>query len=132
MLPFKLELQPGRSVYQQVVYEVEKAMVSGRLRPGDRFPSVRSLSRELRINPNTAHKVVAALTADGLLEVRPGIGTVVAPAPRAGVAERRALLKEPLERLVVEAKKLGLELGDVTEALDEHWNRLTGSEETNS
>jgi GntR family transcriptional regulator len=128
MLPFSLELQPGRSVYQQVIYAVEKAVVSGRLRPGDRFPSVRSLSRELRINPNTAHKVVAALVADGLLEVRPGIGTTVAETPRSSAAERRALLAGPVEHLVVEAKKLRLGLGDVTEALNEHWERLSADD----
>jgi GntR family transcriptional regulator len=128
MLPFSLELQPGLSVYQQVVYAVKKAIVSGRLRPGDRFPSVRRLSQELKINPNTAHKVVAALTADGLLVVRPGIGTVVSPVPAATAADRRALLEDPLEHLVVEAKKLSLDLDDVTQALGEHWERLSRSE----
>ncbi len=129
MLPFTLELQPGLSVYQQVVYAVKKAIVSGQLRPGDRFPSVRRLSQELKINPNTAHKVVAALTVDGLLEVRPGIGTMVAHAPAASSADRRALLEDPLERLVVEAKKLSLELDDVTEALADHWHRLSRDDE---
>lgn len=125
MLPFALELQPGQSAYLQVVYAVKKALVSGHLRPGDPFPSVRRLSLELKINPNTAHRVVAALTNEGLLEVRPGIGTTVAQAPRPDAGERRALLDAPLERLVVEARNLNLELGDVTEALREHWQRLS-------
>jgi DNA-binding transcriptional MocR family regulator len=56
-------------------------MVSGQLRPGDPFPSVRALSKELKINPNTAHKIVAHLVNEGLLETRPGIGTVVAALP---------------------------------------------------
>lgn len=125
MLPFTLELQPGESAYLQVVYAVKRALAAGHLRPGDPFPSVRRLSQELRINPNTAHRVVAALTGEGLLEVRPGIGTTVAEAPRSRAAERRELLAAPLERLVVEAKHLNLELSDVTDALREHWNRLS-------
>ena len=125
MLPFPVELQPGRSVYQQVVYAVKKAHVLGRIRPGDPFPSVRRLSQELKINPNTAHRVVATLTREGLLEVRPGIGTTVARTPEANPRDRRALLQEPLERVVVEAKKLDLKLDDVAEALREHWRRLS-------
>jgi GntR family transcriptional regulator len=99
-------------------------MVSGRLRPGDEFPSVRALSRELRINPNTAHKIVATLTAEGLLEVRPGIGTFVADRQASSAADRRVLLREDVERLVVEARHLSLDVQDVLDAVSEHWIRL--------
>ena len=124
MLPFSATIRPGLSVHEQVVFAVKKAMVSGRLRPGDEFPSVRALSRELRINPNTAHKVVATLTADGLLEVRPGIGTFVVGRTASSAADRRALLREDVERLVVEARHLSLDVQDVLDAVAEHWARL--------
>lgn len=116
--------QSGVPVYEQVIYAVKKAMISGTLKPGDEFPSVRRLSQELRINPNTAHKVVAALTAEGLLEVKPGIGTVVATAPEASEKQRQALLGNEVERLVVEARNLGLGVRDVTDAVQAHWRRL--------
>jgi GntR family transcriptional regulator len=125
MLGFKVEIRAGASVYQQVVYAAKRAIVSGRLRPGERFASVRILSQELKINPNTAHKVIAALVDQGLLEVRPGIGTMVAESPPASRRERSELLGSELERLVVEAKKLALELDDVVPALGEHWHRLS-------
>jgi GntR family transcriptional regulator len=124
VLPFSATIRPGLSVHEQVVFAVKKAMVSGRLRPGDEFPSVRALSRELRINPNTAHKVVATLTADGLLEVRPGIGTFVVGRTASSAADRRALLREDVERLVVEARHLSLDVEDVLDAVAEHWARL--------
>ena len=54
MLPFSIELKPGFPVAEQIVFAVRKAVVVGQLRPGDRFPSVRVLSQELRVNPNTA------------------------------------------------------------------------------
>ena len=54
-----------------------RAVVSGQLRAGDRFPSVRALSQELKVNPNTAQRIVALLVEAGLLAVEPGIGTVV-------------------------------------------------------
>ena len=124
MLPFTLTLRPGLSVHEQVVFAVKRAVVSGRLRPGDEFPSVRVLSRELRINPNTAHKVVATLTAEGLLDVRPGIGTFVAPRQTPDARDRRAHLGTDVEQLVVEARHLSLDLQDVVDANVERWNRL--------
>lgn len=126
MLPFSIELKPGLPVAEQILFAVKRAVVGGQLRPGDRFPSVRVLSQELRINPNTAHKVVAALVAEGVLVTTPAVGSVVA-APVAGTrSERAALLGTDLERLVVEARQLGLTLDEVQDGLAEQWRRLTG------
>lgn len=97
------------------------------MRPGDPFPSVRALSREFKINPNTAHKVITQLIAEGLLEVRVGVGTVVAVRGPSTAMERSRLLKGELEELVVEAKKLGMSLEDVREAVAHHWRRLGGA-----
>jgi GntR family transcriptional regulator len=124
VLPFTVTLRPGLSVHEQVVFAVKRAVVSGRLRPGDEFPSVRVLSRELRINPNTAHKVVGTLTTEGLLDVRPGIGTVVAERQAPDARDRRALLRDDVEQIVVEARHLSLDLQDVLDAIAERWNRL--------
>jgi len=71
-----------------------------------------------------AHKVVTHLLSEGLLEVMPGTGTVVAPLPESTAAERARLLEDQLEQLAVEAKKLGVDLEDVTTALARHWKRL--------
>ena len=124
MLPFSVSFKPGLSVHEQVVYAVKKACVAGQLSPGDSFPSVRALSQDLRINPNTAHKVVGTLVSLGLLEVRPGIGTTVSRAPAATRGQRRALLGEETERLVVEARKLSLDLQEVLDAVKDRWERL--------
>jgi GntR family transcriptional regulator len=121
---FNFTLQPGSSICEQAVYAAKKALISGQLRPGEPFPSVRSLSRSLKINPNTAHKVIARLTADRLLVVKPGIGTIVARASLEDSASRNNLLKNDLERVAVEAKRVGLKLEDLTAALAYHWTQL--------
>jgi DNA-binding transcriptional regulator YhcF (GntR family) len=126
VIPFRLTFEPGISLYEQVVYAAKKAVVSGQMRPGDSFPSVRALSTALKINPNTAHKVITHLVAEGLIEVRPGLGTMVAERALSTASERGNLLKNELEHLVVEAKKMGLELDDVAAALAKHWKRLDG------
>jgi GntR family transcriptional regulator len=129
MIPFRVDFRPGISIYEQIVYAAKKAIISGQIRTGDVFPSVRALSKELKINPNTAHKVVSALVADGLLETQPGIGTLVAPLPEARASERTQLLGPEIEQLVVEAKKLGFEVEDVLASVSAHWKRLSARSE---
>ena len=130
VIPFRLTFRPGVSLYEQVVYAAKRAIISGAMRPGDNFPSVRALSKELKINPNTAHKVIGQLVSEGMLEVRVGVGTVVATIGSSSAADRSRLLKSELEELVVEAKKLGMELDDVLEALTQHWKRLDWAQNT--
>jgi GntR family transcriptional regulator len=125
MLPFSIDLKPGMPVAEQILFAVKKAVVGGQLSAGDPFPSVRSLSQELRINPNTAHKVIAALVAQGVIITTPAIGSVIAPRAPGSGRERAELLGSDLERVVVEAKKLGLTIDEVQAGLAVQWKKLT-------
>jgi GntR family transcriptional regulator len=127
VIPFRVDFRLGGALYEQIVYAAKKAMIAGQMRPGDPFPSVRTLSKELKINPNTAHKVITHLAASGLLEARPGVGTVVAARPETSSGERTQLLGVEIEQLVVEAKRLGIMLEDMLDSISEHW-KLLGSE----
>ena len=62
-----------------------------------------------------------------LLEVTPGVGTVVACLPEASTLERSALLNHKAEALVVEAKTLSLTLEQVLEATQEYWRSCAAS-----
>ncbi len=132
MLPFSVTLTSGESPFRQIVYAATKAVVSGELPEGSPFPSVRELSQALKINPNTAHKVVAELTRTGILDVMPGLGTVVARRRKASVAERRELLSREVEQLVVEAKRLGLTELDVLNGVSARWAELSAPSSTPS
>jgi GntR family transcriptional regulator len=121
VLPFSIALRAGEPIHDQVVYAVTRAAMTGQLRPGDAFPSVRALSQELKINPNTAHRIVASLVQQGLLEVQPGIGTVMSDGRDTGSAERRTLLEDDAERIVIAARRTGLTLQDVLGAIRRHW-----------
>src|SRR3954468_2630132 len=69
--------------YRQIVSEVRRRIEAGELRPGDRVPSARAITRQWGVAIATATKVHAALRDEGLTVARPGVGTVVAgPAPR--------------------------------------------------
>jgi GntR family transcriptional regulator len=130
VIPFRVTFRPGVSLFEQIVYASKRAMVSGQLRPGDPYPSVRALSKELKINPNTAHKIVAHLVSEGLLETRPGIGTVVAVLPDSTQKDRTQLLGHEIEELVVEAKRLGIEQDEMLSSISAHWDRLSANDST--
>jgi GntR family transcriptional regulator len=130
--PFKINITPGKSIFEQIVFAATKAVLSGALKAGDSFPSVRALAADLKIHPNTAHKVVQHLIQERWLEVRPGIGTVVAEPPKARVGDRKRLMKEEVDQLVVEAKRVGADLNEVIEAIEARWksmNQPGGGEE---
>ncbi len=124
MLPFHISLASGDSPFRQIVYAATRAVVSGELAVGVPFPSVRELSQALKINPNTAHKVVAELIRIGLLEVMPGVGTVVSTGWRASDEERQQLLSSDIEQLLVEARRLGLDRATVLAAVTARWDAL--------
>ena len=130
MTLFRFSLKPGLSIFDQVVFAATKAFVSGEFQPGQAFPSVRTLAAELKIHPNTAHKVVQHLIQERWLEVQPGIGTVVAARPPARAGDRQRLLQHEVEQLVVEALRVGVDLEDVIDAIETRWSKLAGAART--
>ncbi|MGC2249748.1 MAG: GntR family transcriptional regulator [Acidobacteriaceae bacterium] len=124
-----LRLRPGTSIFDQVVFAATKAFVSGEFQPGQAFPSVRTLAADLKIHPNTAQKVIQHLIKERFLEARPGLGTVVAKLPAARSGDRKRLLHEEVEQLVVEAIRVGASLREVIQAIEDEWNGLTSSSE---
>ena len=129
MTQFRFQLRPGQSIFDQVVFAAKKAFIGGEFQPGQAFPSVRALASDLKIHPNTAHKVVQHLIQERFLEVRPGIGTVVADLPTARAGDRKRLLQEEVVELVVEAKRVGLELADVVDAIETQWAKISKTPE---
>ena len=120
----RLTLRPGQSIFDQLVFAAQKAFLGGEFQPGQTFPSVRALAAEFKIHPNTAHKVVQYLIQERWLEVRPGIGTVVAKSPQARAGDRKRLLQQEVDQLVVEAKRVGLDLAEVVQAIESQWMEL--------
>jgi len=122
MVNFSIKFQSGIPVYEQVVYAVKKAIVSRQLRPGDPFPSVRELSRDLKINPKTAQKAVAHLVREKMLSIKPGIGSIVNELNEATDLKRKEILDIEVEKIVVEAKRLLINKKEVLDAIVRHWD----------
>lgn len=131
VIALKLTLRPGESIFDQLVFAAKKAFISGELQPGQVFPSIRALAAEFKIHPNTAHKAVQHLIQERWLEVRPGIGTVVSETPAARPGDRKRLLQHEIEQLVVEARRVELDLDELLQAIEDQWARLEKPVEVN-
>lgn len=124
MVPFKVRLTPGQSIFDQVCFAAIKSMLAGELKAGEPFPSVRTLALDLKIHPNTAHKVIQHLIQERWLAVQPGLGTVVAQPPKARAGDRKRLLEDEVEKLVVEAMRVGAGLDEVQQAVEDIWRDI--------
>jgi len=125
VIPFRVDFVAGEPAYEQVVYAAKKAILAEKIRPGQAFPSVRALARELKLHANTAQKVIAHLTSEGLLEVRPGVGTIVVKLLPVSRGERGRLLKRDIEQLTVEAMQLGMSVEELQGAIADRWRVLS-------
>ena len=102
-------------IYRQLVQQIRQAIARGDVKPDEQLPSVRQLSRDLVINPNTVARAYTELEHEGLLNNRPGRGVFVAR-PRDDLTKdaRRRRLVESLDRFLTEAVNLGFSEEEVT------------------
>ena len=110
-------------VYAQLERRIRAEIAAGRLRAGDRLPTVRQLAVDLRLNPNTVAKVYAELERSGVLATRRGAGTFVRPPVEARPVQSRAddrerALDRLTDRLLAEAQAAGLTIDDVIRQLE--------------
>lgn len=64
-------------IYLQIINHIKKDIITGRLKGGDRMPSVRELAEKARVNPNTIQRVYQELEREGIAYTQRGMGTFV-------------------------------------------------------
>lgn len=103
-----------RPIFRQIIDAVRLGIAGGDLVPGDKLPSVRGLALQLTVNTNTVAKAYAELTAEGLIESRPGVGVFVArPRQRLSTEERERRLAEAIDHFVAAVVTLGYDSEDI-------------------
>jgi len=120
MLQISINQSEGTPLYLQIVRQLKYLIATGRLVPRDELPPVRVLAQQLVINPNTVVRAYRELEAAGLIYTRRGSGTYVSdrPVPYSD-GERRRILSERLDTVVVESRNLGYSLNEVVNLLRE-------------
>ena len=74
---FTLDLSDGTPIYRQIIRQIEYAVMAGRLKSGDKLPTIRALAVELKTNPNTIAKAYGELEIRGILATQVGNGTFI-------------------------------------------------------
>jgi GntR family transcriptional regulator len=105
-----------RPIYVQIMDEIRRAIVIGTLRADEPLPSVRQLSADLRVNPNTVQQAYRELERDGVVYVRRGQGTFVAEA-LSSQPDRDKLASSVAERALRDAYRSGLTVNELIEAI---------------
>ncbi|MEU4243939.1 GntR family transcriptional regulator [Actinoplanes sp. NPDC026619] len=77
MIDFQLDVRSGIAPYIQLVQQVRHSLHLGLLSVGDQLPTVKEVVAKLAINPNTVLKAYRELEQEGLVSLRPGVGTIV-------------------------------------------------------
>ena len=125
MLPFPIQLLPGQPIYDQIVHAVKRAVASGHLKPGDRFPAVRTISAELGVNPNTVQKAASRLVELGIIEVRAGQGSFIAePTSPPNKAARWKALEPLVDHLLIDAARLGVDQEELLSLIEKQSRKL--------
>lgn len=73
----KLDMQSRRPIYEQLKEQILKLSMLGILSADEKLPSVRSLAREVGINPNTVQKAYQELERDGIIYTLPAKGSFI-------------------------------------------------------
>ena len=125
-MPFtiSIDLKSGMPIYRQIIDQVKSAIATGSIGPGDRLPTVRQLSVDLSVNPNTVSRAYTELELTGLVETHMGSGTFVGTKPvQQDEVERRRILDQICQELLSRASSHGFTLDDILDNLSQRKSR---------
>ncbi|MDF2936851.1 MAG: transcriptional regulator [Paenibacillaceae bacterium] len=105
---FELDLRSRRPIYEQLMDKIKEAVLYGVLKQDEQLPSVRTLSIQLTVNPNTVQKAYRELEREGFIYSLPGKGSFVSPGRAHTDLGRLAEVRQELARLMEEAAQLGM------------------------
>ena len=101
-----------RPIYEQIKFSLRRLILSGTMQPDERLPSVRELSAQLAVNPNTVQRAYRELETEGYICSVPGRGSFVSKTD-AAVEQRKAELLEKFKALARELRLMGVTDGEL-------------------
>ena len=125
----KLDLQSRVPLYEQLQEQIIRLSLMGVLETNEQLPSVRSLAREVGVNPNTVAKAYQELERQGIIYTVSGRGSFVSPNVLSLQSPRQAALDEVFEALD-KALSRGIAPEEVLEQVKLHLNNHSQRRET--
>ena len=105
--------------FEQIRAQIALAVAAGRLRPGERLPTIRTLADDLDVAPNTIARAYRELIATGICEAAGRRGTFVSAEPPVAhdVTRRNEALSGAASRFASVAHELGVPMDEALEAI---------------
>jgi GntR family transcriptional regulator len=127
-MQFQIDAADGVPIYLQLIQQIKYLIATGRLSASDQLPSVRKLSEQLVVNPNTVARAYRELEMGGILATRPGAGVFVSPtASPLAKREQHQLLVDKIDNVLVEAKHLEVSTEGVVQLVRQRARALTAA-----
>lgn len=108
-----------RPIYVQLVEKLRIEIVSGKIKSGERIPSVRELALTARVNPNTMQKALAELENEGLVYTERTNGKFVTDNKELIEKIKKELAKEKVNNYINDMKNIGITYEEAIQYLQE-------------
>jgi GntR family transcriptional regulator len=117
-MKIKVDPHSGIPIYKQMIAAIVASIEANQLGVGEKLPSIRELSAQLGVNPNTTVKVYRELEIRGYIESRAGSGSFVRPMnEKAAAAAKQARMRDFFKQMLGEAKAQRIDERDFLEFL---------------
>ncbi len=121
---FTIDVMSRVPVYEQLIKQVEDQVLKGIMKEGDKMPSVRSLSMELSINPNTIQKAYMELDRRGILVSVPGKGSFISAEALKTVGNQSKEKLSDLKEIVRKLAYAGVSKSEITDMIEEVYKKI--------
>ncbi|CAM2066059.1 GntR family transcriptional regulator [Sulfidibacter corallicola] len=120
MIPFRIRAQSGLPLYRQIADQVQQALLTGKLQPGDKLPSHRELAVKLVVAPLTVKQAYDYLERQGWTETKRGMGTFLSKKPVAALhSEKREALRDTVRKMLEQTRELSMDRQALLDLIDE-------------
>ncbi|MBO5196628.1 MAG: GntR family transcriptional regulator [Clostridia bacterium] len=122
-----VDLRDRKQLYEQLVDNIKNLILTGELQPDDKLPSVRSLAKELGINPNTIQKAYSELERQGVIMSLQGRGSIILADKKGLRGEQYEKLVEKMRAIAYEMKTAGISEAEFVEAAGLAYRKIGGN-----
>ncbi|SER96989.1 GntR family transcriptional regulator [Salisediminibacterium halotolerans] len=107
---FHTDSQSSSPIYVQLIEQIKELIVKGVLQPGEQLPSVRELSKQMVVNPNTVSKAYQELERQNVIYSESGIRSFIsAPSQQQAAEQQTKQIKNDLRKVMIDGFYYGIE-----------------------
>ena len=114
-----MDFNDNLPIYIQIMDLIKGKIASGEICGGDKLPSVREFSKELKVNPNTVQRTYQELEREGLVFTQRGMGTFITEDKEMIKKLKKGMATNIVNNFLIEMKKIGFKSGEIMGIISE-------------